>query len=857
VGLTTQVRAVFESASLADLASTLTSGAHEQVEVPPNLIPEGCEAITAEMLPLIELTSEHIERIVSSVPGGAANIQDIYPLAPLQEGILFHHLLSGAAGDAYIRPMLFAVSSQQRLEELIVALQGVIDRHDMLRTAVLWEELPQPAQVVYRRANLPVEQVTLDQDRDPIEQAKAWLEPNRQRMDLRYAPLMRMQIASDPNSERWYVLLQMHHIAGDNVAQGILIGEIAAYLQGRAEELPASIPYRNHVAQILAYARTHDAEGFFRSKLGDIDEPTAPFGLMEVHGDGSEIEEAHEPLELSLAQRIRAQVRRLGVSAATLFHAAWGLVVARTSGREDVVFGSVLLGRMQGSAGGQRILGMFINTLPLRLKLQAVTAKELIEQTQRELIELLTHEQASLAVAQRCSGILGTAPLFTALLNYRQIASEVEGGWSGAEGVELLAATGRTNYPITLSIDDLGEGFALTAETDRRIDARRLNGYLQAALASLMDALEQAPQTHALSLSILPASERRQLLELFNATRAEYPQEKLIHELFEEQVERTPDAIAVVYEGQSLTYGELNAKANQLAHYLRERGVGPDQLVGICVGRSVEMVIGLLGILKAGGAYVPLDPNYPPQRLAYMLEDAKPRALITQRKNVAVVPSSSAARILVDQWHALAEYPSGNVDGQRIQLRAEHLAYVIYTSGSTGRPKGVMVEHRNLLNYLNWAGRRYEEAEADGSIVSSSLSFDATVTSLYLPLLSGQTVRLIPEGDEIEGLERLLREGYRHSLLKISPAHLTLLGQRFESYPGHCKVNAFVIGGEALSPATVELWQRVNGRIRLINEYGPTETVVRSLSAAIWSCWRASSGEMTTVGPGIRLAGIW
>ena len=210
-------------------------------------------------------------------------------------------------------------------------------------------------------------------------------------------------------------------------------------LRGVQQQLPASVPYRNHVAQALAYARRHDAEAFFRSKLGKIDEPTAPFGLLDVRGDGSRVEEACQALEPALAQRVRAQARRLGVSAATLFHAAWGLVVSHTSGRDELVFGTVLLGRLQGSAGAQRILGMFINTLPLRLQLRGVMAKELVEQTQRELVELLNHEQASLAVAQRCSGIVGSAPLFSALLNYRHSVPDREGGWSSAAGVRVLA----------------------------------------------------------------------------------------------------------------------------------------------------------------------------------------------------------------------------------------------------------------------------------------------------------------------------------------------------------------------------------------------------------------------------------
>jgi hypothetical protein len=343
IGLSANVRSFFQSRSLAELASVLTSEGGEvgPLDAAPNLIPPGCEAITPQMLSLVELEPAQIEHIVRAVPGGVANIQDIYPLAPLQEGLLFHHLLNERGGDTYVIPTLLSVSSRSRLEELIAALQSVIDRHDALRTAVVWEELPRPVQVVYRRAILPVSEVELDRDRDPMEQIKEWMKPERQKLDLRQAPLLRLQVAADPCNDQWYVLLQLHHIVCDDTAQAIVRSEVAAHFEGRMARLPQPLPYRNFVAHALAHVRAQDEEAFFRSRLADIDEPTAPFGLLDVHGTGSRIEEAREALEPALAMRVRTQARRLSVSAATLFHAAWALVVAMTSARDDVVFGSV------------------------------------------------------------------------------------------------------------------------------------------------------------------------------------------------------------------------------------------------------------------------------------------------------------------------------------------------------------------------------------------------------------------------------------------------------------------------------------------------------------------------------------
>jgi amino acid adenylation domain-containing protein len=799
----------------------------ERFTVPENLIPLGCETITPDMLTLAQLESGQIDRIVQAVPGGTRNIQDIYPLTPAQEGILFHYML-GNRRDVYLSGTILEFQTRERLDGFIDALRWVIDRHEMLRSAVLWEDLPRPLHVVHRHASLPVETTVLDGNRDAAEQAKEWINAKQWRIDLRKAPLMQLRVAADPHSPRWYAVLQHHHMVSDHESFAMMCAELTACLEGRAHQLPQPLPYRSHVARTLAFSRTNDAEDFFHSRLHDIDEPTMPFGVQDVHGDGSQIDEARQALPPALAQRMRVQARRYRISVATLFHAAWGLVVAQTARRESVVYGTVLFGRLQASARSRQRFGMFLNTLPLRVDLQDVTSGELVERTQRELYGLLSYEQVSSAVAQRCSGIGSSAPLFTALLNYRHTPVSLESwGWAGIPGVRELAGVDKSSYPITLAVDDLGEGFELTSQTDRRIDPRRVMGYMTTVIESLVDALERAPQTPALSLPILPESERHQVLELFNATRVAWPQEKLIHELFEEQVRRMPAAVAAVYEETSLTYAELNAKANQLAWYLRERGIGPDERVGLCVERGLEMVVGLLGVLKAGGAYVPLDPSYPPERLRYMLADAAPRVLLIQGRLREALSQTPAEVIALDEcWSEIGRGPINNLNVDALGLKHHHLAYVIYTSGSTGRPKGVMVEHAGLSNYLQWALCAYRPEDGDAVPVSSSLAFDATVTSLYCPLLSGRSMVLIPSGHELEGLERLLQQPKQWGLVKISPAHLHALGQRLKPVKLPCTVGAFVIGGEALPSATVELWRSMWPQARLINEYGPTETVV-------------------------------
>jgi amino acid adenylation domain-containing protein len=319
-------------------------------------------------------------------------------------------------------------------------------------------------------------------------------------------------------------------------------------------------------------------------------------------------------------------------------------------------------------------------------------------------------------------------------------------------------------------------------------------------------------------------AERHRVLVEWNDTTAAYPQGKCLHQLIEAQVERTPDAVAVVCEEQRLTYRELDRRANQLAHHLRAHGVGADVLVGLCVERSPEMMVGLLGILKAGGAYVPLDPSYPPERLAFMLADSRVPVLLAMRATLAGLPAYAGTLIRLDtDWPIIAEQSDERPSNQ---TTADNLAYVIYTSGSTGTPKGVAIEQRGLVNYLHWAIQAYAVAEGRGAPVHSSIAFDLTITGLFAPLLVGRATWLLPENASIEALSTLLKQETDFSLIKITPAHLHLLSQQLRPEEVAGRTRMFVIGGENLTAEVIAFWEKFAPDTVLINEYGPTETVV-------------------------------
>jgi amino acid adenylation domain-containing protein len=823
-GLHSSVQRLFATPTVAALAAAGNSDG-DLVEVPPNRILPGCEAITPEMLPLIDLRQEDIDHIVSGVAGGSTNVQDIYPLAPLQEGILFHHLMA-ADGDAYLLSRLLEFDSRERLAAFVEAVQKVIDRHDILRTAVVWERLPEPAQVVWRQARLPVEEVTLDAAAgDTAAALGARFDPRRFRFDVRRAPLVRAFVAQDAVNDRWVLLLLHHHLTIDHTTLEVLIEEVQAHLLGRGEALAPPPAFRDFVARVRLGVRREEHEAFFRRMLGDVDEPTAPFGLLDVRGDGSSIDEARLGLEARLGQRLRARARALEVSAASLFHLAWAQVLARLSGRDDVVFGTVLLGRMQGGAGSERGLGMFINTLPVRIGVGEEGVAAIVRQTQALLAELLRHEHASLALAQRCSSVPPPTPLFSALLNYRHGRTAVTQdpgassptAWSG---IAVLGGEERTSYPLTLSVDDLGDGFVLAAQVERPLDPRRICDFMQTALTNLVEALERAPDTAVCAIDVLPAAERRRVLVEWNDTAADYPRDKCVHELFAEQVERTPDAVALVYEDDRLSYGELDRRSNQLARHLRGLGVGPDVIVGLCVERSVEMVVGLLGILKAGGAYLPLDPDYPAERLGYMLADARCPAVVTQARLVDQLSERDAVVVLLDaDWAEIATQPANTAASGVI---SDNLAYVIYTSGSTGRPKAVSLLHASAVAMLSWAGRTFSREDTARTIASTSICFDLSVFELLVPLSSGGQVILA------KSLVDLPAAAKNATLINTVPSAIAeLIRQEV------LKIRVINLAGEPLQGSLVKRLYNSCNVERVYNLYGPSEDTTYSTYALI------------------------
>ncbi|MGY2288246.1 amino acid adenylation domain-containing protein [Pseudomonas sp. SDO528_S397] len=825
LGLGIDVQGLFTTPVLMDLAATFATA--NDVAVADNAITPQTLHLTPHLLPLADLDQDGIDRVVEHVPGGVANIQDIYSLSPLQEGILFHHLLH-TDGDPYLISSQTVFADRDLLDRYVAAMQHVVDRHDILRTSFLWEGLSAPVQVVWREARVPVQQIELEpQAGSACEQLSRLIDRPDARMRLDQAPLIQLYIAQDPADGRWVLHELQHHLIGDHATVEITHDEIRDILTGNAEGLATPGAFRQLIGQARAASQGDTDRRYFEAQLASIDQTTAPFGYTDLKGTGHNASEAHLPLPPSLNQRLRAQAQQLGVSVASLCHLAWGRVVAVTSGQQGpVVFGTVLFGRLQAGSDADRTLGLFINTLPLRLDLADVNCLDGVYHTHTQLAQLLNHEHASLALAQNCSGITAQQPLFTALFNYRHNSLKTGAAGAALPGIEWQGTRERTNYPILMSVEDDGQALSLTAQAIDPLDPMRLCRYLQEALSGLADALENAPHRLINRLPVLPQQERQALLALPLPLPADEEGATLAAR-FERQVARTPTQTAVMFDGQSCSYAALNTRANRLAHRLISLGACPGERVAIALPRSLEMVVALMAVLKSGAAYLPLDVDYPAERLAYMLEDGAPCQVITH-PDIAL--PNSAPRLLWDDAADACFAEHNPDDSDRLAtLDRRHPAYVMYTSGSTGRPKAVEMSQAALVNLMAWHHATFSSDRATVVAQFTALSFDVSAQEILSTVLHGKTLA-VPRRDVQRDPASLALWMERSGVQQLYAPNLVIEAIREAAEEQGLALPALVDiaqAGEALQVSqALRDWYRCAPGRRLHNHYGPTETHV-------------------------------
>jgi amino acid adenylation domain-containing protein len=735
-----------------------------------------------------------------------------FRLSPQQRQLWSHQ----GAGRSFRTHCTLSLSGELRADALRAALERVIARHEILRTSFRRSPgIRFPIQVIQEAAAPFWEAADLTGVADEERQARLrerLLQAERRAFDLERGPLVHAVLVTlEP--ERHALFLGLPAICADRRTLGNLVRELAASYAGELddEEPVQYVQVSEWQHELLESEESRAGRDFWREQ--DLT-PVYQLSLILAEGP-SRAEGAAESVPVHLGAdagaRLAETAARLGAEPADVLLAAWGSLLWRLAGGPDAGVGFLTDGRAHEDLQGA--MGLFARFLPLPLRLAGdLPFREAVARIAATRGEALDYQDFYVPDEK-------SATVLPAGFELAEAEPEIRaGGVSFAVG-RTYSWTERCRFRLSVfrGGEQLGAELwydAGTVAAERAVElAERFRRLLGAVLAD--------PEGAVGDVDILTGEERQRLLVDLNRTGAELAEE-CVHRLFERRAAQSPDRIAVRMGEATLTYAELDARAEGLARRLRASGVGPDVLVGLLVERSPEMVIALLGTLKAGGAYLPLDATHPPERLALLIEDARPAAVLTTSRLRELLPAAGFETVLLDAEEPAAEgsAPAAGLVGP------DHLAYVIYTSGSTGRPKGVMVQHRGLVNYLTWAIREYGVEEGLEVPVHSAAGFDLTVTSLFAPLLAGGSLLLLPEERGVEGLGEALRSGGSYSLLKVTPAHLGLLGQGLTEGALESRLGSLIIGGEALLGEAFADWRRVSPSTRVFNEYGPTETVV-------------------------------
>jgi len=739
----------------------------------------------------------------------------------------------------YNIPLALRLFGQLNIAALQSSINEIIRRHEALRTNFATVE-GQPVQVIASTFDCQVQVVNLlhlPETHREIEAQRCVNEEVNRPFNLEQEPLLRGTILQLGETE-YLLLLTMHHIISDGWSLGIFVRELTELYQAFCTEKPPVLPELPvQYADFALWQRQWLTGEILETQLHYWKEQlkNAP-NLLELPTDRARAAVQtfrggyyYAAFSKELSVELATLSKRAGVTLFMTLLAAFQTFLYRYSGQDDIVVGTPVAGRNRREL--ERLIGFFVNTLVLRTDLGGNPSfEQLLNRVREVALQGYTHQDLpfeQLVEALQPTRNLSYTPLFQVMfaLDDGTVPSmELLDLTVSSYSVEIVTA----KFDLTLSMENTADGLVAEWEYNSdlfdEITIARMATHFQTLLEGIVANSKQAIS----DLPLLTPAERQQLLVEWNNTAKDYPQEKCIYHLFEEQVERTPDAVAVVFEEKKLTYRELNAKANQLANYLRSLGVGPEVLVGICVERSLEMIIGLLSILKAGGAYVPLDPNYPSDRLAFMLEDSSVPVLLTQEKLLEKLPAHSARVICLDSdSKEIASYPKEN---PLSSVKPENLAYVIYTSGSTGKPKGVLIQHGSLVNYTTAASAEYRIQKCDRILQFSSMSFDVSAEEIYTSLTSGAALVLRTDTmlDSVEGFLGKC-SNWKITVLALPTAywHEITGFLNSEKFTLPSSLRLIIIGGEKALPERLKAWlESVGQQVRLVNNYGPTETTV-------------------------------
>ncbi len=804
---------------------------------------------TPSDLPLVRLPQTEILALEAAHPG----LEAVWPLTPLQEGLLFHAALEDAnqADDPYTVQLSLDLEGPLEPARLRRAAGGLLARHANLRTCFVQSANGLTLQLVIRDSPLPWRELDL-RGLDPETQAarlEALADEERAaRFDPSRAPLMRLALVRLGESLHRLTLTN-HHILLDGWSAAILIEELLALYGsvGEASSLPRAPSFAAHIAWLASRDR-EAARTAWGEHLAGLEVPTRlvpAHNLARRPGPGRRLR--HE-LDEGLSGRLAELARGQRLTLATVLQAAWAILLARLTGQEDVVFGITVAGRSGEVAGIERMVGLLINTVPLRVRLRpAEPVARLLARVQAEQARLLPHQHLGLGELQR---LVGLGELFDTALIVENYPSRREAG--GVLSVAAIHGRDATHYPVSLMAMP-GERLGLFLDHQPELVGEEQARALLARLVRLLEGIVAGPEQPVGRLDALALEERRHLVEGLSRAGAaaalpspgsSLPEGRVI-DLFAAQVARTPEATALVFGEERLSYGALDARVNRLARLLVERGIGPESMVAVCLERSFALVEAILAVLKAGGAYLPLDPDYPEERLALMLADAEPKLVLTTIGLAGRLPAAGGAEVLtLDDpavQAAMALRASGPLgDDERLApLRSQHPAYLIYTSGSTGTPKGVFVSEGSLASFVSAIDAPIPLVAGDRFLAQATAAFDISILEMLAPICRGATCVLATK-DEARSpvaVSALLRE-HAVGVVQATPSWWGMMVQGGALAGVRLRV---LVGGEAL---TAELAHALAPHATsIINLYGPTETTVWSTAQRIDAGAVAALGE--------------
>ncbi|WP_368491801.1 amino acid adenylation domain-containing protein [Pseudomonas sp. Hg5Tf] len=816
---------MFDVATLQQLADAYAQALAELIEHCCTL---GQGALTPSDVPLAGLDQQGLDQLGLDPRG----VQDLYPLSPMQQGMLFHSLYAQAEGQ-YINQLSVAVEGLDP-ERFCAAWQACVDAHDILRTAFLTgANLSQPLQRVQRAVQVPFSYEDWREQPDQaaaIDARAATLRRNG--FALERAPLLDLQVLR-LDEQRHQLIYTSHHILMDGWSNAQLLAEVLQRYNGAAVLNPAG-RYRDYIEWLTRQDPLAD-ERFWKAQLQHVDTPTRMAAVLPDNAQGhSGYAEFKQRLDPAATQRLKAFASQHKVTLNTLIQAAWALLLQRYSGQSTVVFGATVAGRSAPLPAIEAQIGLFINTLPVVVSLSAEQPlAQLLHKLQAQNLALRDHEHTPLFDIQRWAG-QGGEGLFDSLLvfeNYPVSETLQQGAPQGLRFAQVQTRE-QTSYPLTLLValeDTLTLQFQYTCAHFTAAQVQRMGAHLLELLQGML-----ASPTALGELVMLDTGERQRLLHDWNASPRPLTPASSIAELIARQVQADPEQLALVDQQQRLSYRQLDQQANRLAHKLLSLGVGAEVRVGIALQRSSELIVALLAVLKAGGAYVPLDPDYPAERLAYMLEDSRAQVLITQAAVLEGLTPAANTQVLL--MPAGGDVLAGQPDtAPPVQIHADNLAYVIYTSGSTGQPKGVAITHGNVQALIDWSQQTYSREDMQGVLASTSVCFDLSVWEIFVTLASGGSLVLARNALALPELPA--RDQVR--LINTVPSAIAAL-LRAGQIPASVRI--INLAGEPLKQALVDQLYQLPGVVQVNDLYGPSEDTT-------YSTWtRREAGGTASIG---------